>query len=122
MRRDDEADLGGDGGQQDAVQPVLLGPVDVLDRVVDVVQEDLADAGALVGLGRAEVDEPPVVGLDPGAPVRVVLGRGDEARLAVDGARAGERDLPQGAMGGHSLEVHFRSRARTSFAACFASF
>src|SRR6478735_6378716 len=52
---------------------MLLDPLRVLDCVVDVVEEDLPDAGTPLGVQRAEVDHPAVVGLDAGAPVRVVL-------------------------------------------------
>jgi hypothetical protein len=51
-------------------------PPDVLERVLDVVQEDLADAGASLGLLGAEVGHPPVVGLDPGVAQLVLVGGG----------------------------------------------
>jgi hypothetical protein len=53
---------------------VLLDPPSVLDGVVDVVDEDLADAGAPLGELTAPVDQPPVVRPDAGEPVLVVLG------------------------------------------------
>ena len=51
-------------------------PLDLLDRVVDVVEEDLRDPGTAAGRLGAEVGEPPVVRLDPGEPVVVVVTRG----------------------------------------------
>ena len=62
--------------QQDAAEEVRLGANSHLgERVVDVVQQDLRDAGPAAGRGRAEVGEPAVVRLEPGPPV-LVLGRG----------------------------------------------
>jgi hypothetical protein len=55
---------------------VFLDPRRVLDRVVDVVEEDLPDAGARARPARAEVDEPAIVRLQTGAAVLVVLGLG----------------------------------------------
>ena len=63
-------------------------PLDLLDRVVDVVEEDLGDPGAAAGRLGAEVGEPPVVGLDPGEPVVVVVTGG---RL-VRGEQAGRKE------------------------------
>ena len=57
-----------------APQAVLLDPPDVVDGVVDVVHEDLADAGAPLGEPVAEVDQPAVVRADARQPVLVVLG------------------------------------------------
>ena len=39
-------DVGRDAGQQHAAQAVVLGPADVVDGVVDVVEEDLREPGA----------------------------------------------------------------------------
>ncbi len=47
--------------QDAAAQSVLLDPLDVLDRLVDVVEEYLRDAGALGGCVVAEVLQPTVV-------------------------------------------------------------
>ena len=61
--------------QHAAAQPVLGDPVDVGDGVIDVIQEDLPDAGAPVGRDRAEVGEPAVVRPDAGQAQLVLLGR-----------------------------------------------
>jgi hypothetical protein len=51
VERLDPVDVRRHRRQQDAAaQAVLGGPRDVFDRVVDVVQEDLADAGAPLGV------------------------------------------------------------------------
>ena len=68
--------------QHAAAQAVLLAPLDVVDRVVDVVQEDLADAGATLGEPAAPVGQPAVVGADAGEAVLVLVG----------GRRPGEQD------------------------------
>ena len=69
-----EAGVGRDAGQQDATEQIRLPrPLGLLDRVVDVVEEDLRDSGATPGRLGAEVGEPSVVGLDPGEPVVVVV-------------------------------------------------
>ena len=59
-------------------------------RVVDVVQQDLGDAGPPAGRGRAEVGEPAVVRLQPGPSV-LVLGRRSvpASRARPTGRRAG---------------------------------
>jgi hypothetical protein len=75
VKRLDVVDVGRDGRDQHAAaQPVLLDPVDVGDRVVDVVEEDLSDPGAPVGLAGAEVGEPPVVRANAREPVLVLVG------------------------------------------------
>ena len=62
--------VGRDVGQQHATtQAVLLDPGDVFDGVIDVIQEELFDTGALLGLASTEIDEPPVVRVDAGATV-----------------------------------------------------
>jgi hypothetical protein len=53
------------GQQQPAPQAVLLDPADVLDGVVDVVDEDLADAGPALGELAAPGFQPAVV--EPGS-------------------------------------------------------
>ena len=100
----DPVDVGRQGRQQDAAaQPVVLDPVDVLDGVVEVVHEDLADAGPPLGVAPAEVDEPPVVGTDAGEPVLVLvgLGRPGEQHEAREerGHGVGEQDLAGHAVG-----------------------
>ena len=92
------------GRDQDAAaQAVLLDPLHVLDRVVDVVQEDLADAGATLREAAAPVGHPAVVRADAGEPVLVLVGRRrageeDEAREERrDGV--GEHDLGDDAVG-----------------------
>ena len=54
------------GEQHAAGEPGVVGPADLLDRRLDVVEHDLRDAGATAGCVVAEVDEPAVVGLEPG--------------------------------------------------------
>ena len=66
--------VGRDVRQQDAAaQVVLLDPADVGDGVVDVVEEDLPDAGPPLRELAAPVDQPAVVGPDAGEAVLVVL-------------------------------------------------
>ena len=60
--------------EQDAPEQVgTPRTLDLLDRVVDVVEEDLCDPRPAAGRLGAEVGEPPVVGLDPGEAVVVVV-------------------------------------------------
>ena len=54
---------------------LLLRPANLVERVVDVVQEDLREPGAAAGRGRAEVGDPAVVRLQPGPTPLVVGGR-----------------------------------------------
>ena len=78
-------------GQQDpAGEPGLLAPDHLRHRVVDVVQQDLRDAGAAARRLRAEVDHPAVVRLEPG-PAQLVLLRGRRRGDEV-GAREERRD------------------------------
>ena len=85
------------------MQPVLLGPVDVGDRVVDVVQEDLRETGAASGPLVAEVDEPAVVRADADESALVVVGRrrGGDHRAGGEERRhrVRERDLGDDAVG-----------------------
>ncbi len=64
---------GGLPDEHAAAQAVLLAPLHVGDRVVDVVQEDLADPRAGLGLLRAVVGEPAVVRLHARVAVLVLL-------------------------------------------------
>ena len=58
---------GGRAGEQDAAgEPVVVRPADLLHRRVDVVEQDLRDAGATSGRAGAEVGQPAVVRLQPG--------------------------------------------------------
>ena len=67
-------DVGRQRGEQDAAaQPVLLDPAHVVDRVVDVVQEDLPDPGTPLRELAAPVDEPAVVCAYPRKTVLVGL-------------------------------------------------
>jgi hypothetical protein len=81
-------------------------PLDVLQRLVDVVQEDLADAGAALGEAGAPLGHPPVVGADAGEPLAELLGarRTGEQNEAGEERRdgVGEHDLGDDAVG---LEV-----------------
>jgi hypothetical protein len=56
--------------QHAAAQPVLGDPLDVADRLVDVVQVDEPDPGAPLGRLGAEVDQPAVVRADALEPER----------------------------------------------------
>ena len=69
-----------------AAETVLLDPRDILNRIVDVVQEELADPRTLNGLAPAEVGEPSIVRQDAGTTVFILfrLGRArkeDESRV-----------------------------------------
>jgi len=75
---------------------VLLRPLDVADGFVDVVEEDLRNAGASLGSERHEVGEPAVVGADAGQPARELLGR----RRARD-HRAGREERRHGVRKDH---------------------
>ena len=86
VERLDVIDVGRDRGDEHAAaQAVLFDPLDISDGVIDLVQEDLPDAGPAFGVPPAPVGEPAVVGADTGEPVLVLLGRRrpreqDEAR------------------------------------------
>ena len=74
VKRLDPVDVGRDVREQDApAQAVLLDPPHVLDRVVDVVEEDLADARPAARSAAAEILQPAVVRLDARAPALVLL-------------------------------------------------
>src|SRR5699024_11162508 len=87
----------GDPGQQDAAFEARFGdPADLLDRRVDVVQEDLGDTGEpAVGL-PAELGQPTVVGSQTGPALLEVVGAGgggDQARRREERwDRVGEHD------------------------------
>ena len=82
---------------------MLVDPAHVGDRVVHVVQEDLADAGPALGIARAPVGEPPVVRANSGEPVLVLVGRGRAREQDEAGEerrdRVGEHDLADDAVG-----------------------
>ncbi len=104
VERPDPGDVGRDRRQQHAAtETVLLDPGRVRDGVVDVVQEDLSDAGALDRTPRAEVHHPAVVGVDPGPPPCVVVGLrgpGEEDEARVEGRhRVGEQHLAHDPVG-----------------------
>ena len=99
-------DLGvvGTAGEQDAAaQAGLLDEAHVLHGLVDVVEEDLPDAGAPVGSHRAPVGEPPVVGADAGEAALEVPSRrrpGDQrGRREERRHRVREDDLADDAVG-----------------------
>ena len=73
------------------------------ERVVEVVQQDLGDAGAATGRGRAEVGEPAVVRLQSGPPVLVLVAvrrrSHERARREERRDRVGEQDLGDDAVG-----------------------
>ncbi|MEZ5348969.1 MAG: hypothetical protein R2714_07195 [Microthrixaceae bacterium] len=75
-------DVGSDVGQQDPTpESVLLDPTHILDRVVDVIEEDLAHPCTPFGELPTPVDEPPVVRVDARATMAVLLvcrGLGEE--------------------------------------------
>ena len=104
VERRHPVDVGRQVGQQDAAaQAVLVDPADLGQGVVDVVEEDLADAGPALGVLGAEVDEPAVVGAQAGEAVLVVLGArrpGEEhERREERRHRVGEHDLADDALG-----------------------
>ena len=74
-QRLDPGRVGRDAREQHAAEAVLVAPDDVVDRFVDVVQEDLRLPGAAPGRLRTEVGEPAVVGPDAGEAGGEVLGR-----------------------------------------------
>jgi hypothetical protein len=95
VERLDPLHVGGDARQQHATaEALLLDPLHVGDGVVDIVEEDLADSGALDRLSVAEVDHPAVVGADAGAAQLVLVGLG----------RPGEQHEPR-VEGGHGVGV-----------------
>ena len=74
VERLDPLHVGRQVREQDAApQAVLLDPLHVGDGVVDVVEEDLADAGPPLGELAAPVLQPAVVGVHPGMAVGVLL-------------------------------------------------
>jgi hypothetical protein len=73
--------------QHAAAQAVLGDPLDVLDRVVEVVQVDEADSGAALGRLATEVGEPAVVRARARERVLVVLGRARAARRGTPSRR-----------------------------------
>ena len=90
--------------QEDApAEIVLLDPTHVGNRVVDVVEEDLADAGASRRELGAPVGQPPVVGADAREPQLVVVGgrrTGQECHVGKEGRDGvGEDDLADDAVG-----------------------
>ena len=70
---------------------MVLYPFDVLNGVIDVVEEHLADAGPALGELLAEVGQPAVVGLDAGVPMLVVLGLGRRGEEHEPGKERGHR-------------------------------
>ena len=60
-RVEEELPAGKEGGHHHPAEPVLLGPVDVLHRLVDVVERHERLAGAPPGSLGAELGEPAVV-------------------------------------------------------------
>ena len=104
VERPDPGDVGGHRRQQHpTTEAVLLDPRRVRDGVVDVVQEDLPDAGPLDRTPRAEVHHPAVVGVDPRPPAGVVVGLrgpGEQDEPRVEGRhRVGEQHLAHDAVG-----------------------
>ena len=90
--------------EENALQAVLGGPVDLHDRCLDIVRENLGEAGAATREVLAPLGEPPVVGPQPGPSLIELLSgagrsghqeaRGEERR---DGVR--EHDLARKAVG-----------------------
>ena len=93
------------GEQHPAGQPGAARPADLVDRGVDVAEQDLRDAGASPRRRRAEVDEPPVVGAQAGPAQLELAGvRGRRARrergLREEGRHGvGEQHLGDDAVG-----------------------
>ena len=96
LRVDERAALGRELGDHDPAEPVLLRPVDVLHRPVDVEERRLHLTATPLGCLRAEVDQPAVVGLPPGlcelgrGSARVVVERVELERLAVGEQHLGD--------------------------------
>ena len=78
-------------GEEDAAEEVVLSrPLDLGDRVVDVVEEDLRHARPPARRVGTEVGHPAVVCLEPGPTQLVVLGRRAPARAGCpDGKNGG---------------------------------
>ena len=73
----EQSTAGGRAREQDAAgEPVVVRPPDLLDRPVDVVEQDLRDAGTSSGGARTEVGEPAVVGLETGPAQLEIVGVG----------------------------------------------
>jgi hypothetical protein len=96
VKRSHPLDIRWDIGQQDAApQAVLFDPVDVSDGVVDLIEEDLTDAGPSLGKLGAEVDQPTVMGPDAGQTMLVVLGpgrRSEENEIRKEGGNGVRKD------------------------------
>ena len=86
------------GGDEDAPQSRFLGPLHLVDCVIEVIEEHLGEPGATAGPLVAEVDHPAVVCLDSGPAQPVFLGgRGcwctDDRRRVEGWHGVGEHDL-----------------------------
>ena len=82
-----------------------MAPLDVGDRVVDVVQEDLADARALVRLLGHEIDHPPVMGPDT-CVAQLVLLRGGRLREQDEAREEGRHGVREDHLGDHAVSLH----------------
>jgi hypothetical protein len=91
--------------QNSAAQAVLRDPLDVADRLIDVVQVDEPDPGTPLGRVGAEVDEPAVVRADSLEPERIVLhgwiAADQDARAEERRHRVREDDLARDPLGLH---------------------
>ena len=93
-----QAGVGRNAREQDPAEEVVLArPADLLDRGGHVVEEDLRHARASPGHVVAEVDHPPVVGLEPRPPQLEVFrrreARGEVAAREERRHRVGEQHL-----------------------------
>ena len=74
VERPHPLDVRRDVGQKDSSpEAVFLDPVDVVDGVVDVIEEDLTDARPALGKLAAEINQPAVMGPDPGEAMLIVF-------------------------------------------------
>lgn len=86
------------GGQEHALQSGVLRPAHFGDGGVDVVEEQLHEPVAPTRCIATEVDQPPVMGLQPGPAALVLIAatgrRGGEGGRGIEGlGRVGEDDL-----------------------------
>lgn len=84
--------------------PRLPDPLDVGDRIVDVVDEDLAHAGSLPGCVVAEVLQPAIVGPDARQP-KLVVGCVRWAREQVQGGKERGDGVGEQHLGHRSVRV-----------------
>ena len=101
--------IGRDAWQQNAGETVLLGPAHIVERGIDIVEQNLGESGALIGCLRAEIGQPTVVCTQPcEAEVEVVSRRSrsnDCASWEEGRDGVGEQDLGNHAVGMKVVEA-----------------